>query len=219
MRKEVLNWAKEKNNGNKWNIWKVILIIMVIYSIIMGIAIGTSDNTVTIERTDDGIYFNAETDSPLVSIMEIALLPVSIGFIAYVVAIIKENEYQIEMIFSKYKNFFKILLSNILVSIYVFLWTLLLIVPGIIKALSYFLVNYTLADSDYDNLSVTERLDLSKRLMEGHKMELFLLYVHYFIMSILAVFTLGIYYIWLVPEATLAFGKFATNLLEEDKKN
>lgn len=58
---------------------------------------------------------------------------------------------------------------------FVFLWSLLLFVPGIIKTLSYAMTNYILVDKP--ELSANEAINLSKDMMYGHKFDLFYLYL------------------------------------------
>ena len=54
--------------------------------------------------------------------------------------------------------------------------------------------------------------------MDGHKSDYFVLGLHYVFHMILGIFTLGIYWIWVIPEMNLAFAKYATDLLEDYKK-
>ena len=79
----------------------------------------------------------------------------------------------------------------------IFLWTLLFIIPGIIKAYSYAMVPYILAENP--NLSTKEALDLSKKMMYGNKGRLFCLQISFIGWMILCALTLGIGYIFLAP--------------------
>lgn len=81
--------------------------------------------------------------------------------------------------------------------LYVFLFTLLLIIPGIIKSLSYALVPYILEDNPA--LTSTETLRLSADMMRGHKGRLFGLYLSFIGWWFLCLFTLGIGYFFLQP--------------------
>ena len=79
----------------------------------------------------------------------------------------------------------------------VFLWSLLFIIPGIIAAIRYsqaFLIKL-----DDPDLSATECIDKSKEMMNGHKMDYFLLILSFIVWFILGVFTCGILYLWLIP--------------------
>lgn len=97
--------------------------------------------------------------------------------------------------------------------LYIFLWTLLLIIPGIVKAYSYGMTDYILADNPdmKDNAAIEE----SMRMMSGRKMKLFLLDLSFIGWVILAcLFTLGIGLIWVeayVQSAHAAFYEDAKN--------
>ena len=84
-----------------------------------------------------------------------------------------------------------------LMGIYMFLWMLLLVVPGIIKAIAYSLTPYIL--KDYPELSVNQAINLSVKMMKGHKMRYFLLTLSFIGWGLLGILTLGIGYIWLTP--------------------
>lgn len=85
-------------------------------------------------------------------------------------------------------------------------WTLFLIIPGIYKSYSYTLVTYILADND--DLSYKEALSKSEELMEGFKMDWFIMDLSFLLWDILALFTFGIPYIWLTPYKRTAYAKF-----------
>ncbi len=91
----------------------------------------------------------------------------------------------------------RVLITLLLMNIYIFLWSLLLIVPGIIKSFSYALTPYILLEHpELENNAAIER---SMAMMEGHKMRLFLLYLSFIGWGILATLTFGIGFFWLLP--------------------
>ena len=77
------------------------------------------------------------------------------------------------------------------------LWLLLLIVPGIVKYLSYSMQFFLLAE--YPQLGARRSLALSKRLTEGYKWELFVTYLSFFGWAVLSVFTCGLALIYVLP--------------------
>lgn len=98
------------------------------------------------------------------------------------------------------------LLGMLLMAIFTFLWTLLFIIPGVIKSFAYFLTPYILVDNP--ELSANEAINLSQKMMKGHKFDLFWLELSFIGWLILGILTLGIGYIWLMPymmTATAAF--------------
>lgn len=76
-------------------------------------------------------------------------------------------------LFDPFGLFFKFLLLNILMNIYIFLWSLLLFIPGIIASYRYSMAVYILLDNP--EYSVSECIRLSKEMMNGNKLELFVL--------------------------------------------
>lgn len=70
-------------------------------------------------------------------------------------------------------SYMKTVKTMLVMNIYIFLWTLLLIVPGIIKSYEYKMVPYLLADNP--NMSTKEALELSSRMTNGNKMDMFIL--------------------------------------------
>lgn len=92
-------------------------------------------------------------------------------------------------------------IAYVLVSLFTFLWTLLLIVPGIIKALSYSQTYYILADAQANDveMSAREAIKTSQMIMKGHKWEFFCLQLSFLGWMILAGLTFGIGWLWLGP--------------------
>ena len=74
--------------------------------------------------------------------------------------------------------------------IFIFLWTLLLIVPGIVKSYEYRMVPYILAENP--DLSREEAFALSKRMMDGDKMNAFILDLSFIGWAILTILTFGL---------------------------
>jgi uncharacterized membrane protein len=102
-------------------------------------------------------------------------------------------------------NFFgKALWLAVITYIFTCLWTILLVVPGIIKAISYSLAPYILADNT--ELTAREALSASKELTKGHKGELFVLELSFIPWFLLVGVTCGIAAIYVGPyvQATIA---------------
>ena len=73
--------------------------------------------------------------------------------------------------FSGFDDFWSAFKVTFLVGLFTFLWSLLFIVPGIIKACSY--SQATLIVAENKGMSALKAINLSKAMMEGHKMDLF----------------------------------------------
>ena len=84
-----------------------------------------------------------------------------------------------------------------LMSIYVFLWSLLLLIPGIIKAYSYCFAPFISMDNE--NLTAEECIQLSMKMTQGYKMKLFLLDLSFIGWYFLSIITLGVGLLWVIP--------------------
>lgn len=93
---------------------------------------------------------------------------------------------------------------TILVAVFTYLWSLLLVIPGIIKSLSYSMSFYVLAENP--DMTAREALNESKRLMQGHKWELFVLELSFIGWILLSMVLFFIPLIYVIPymQATLA---------------
>ena len=98
-------------------------------------------------------------------------------------------------------------------AILVWLWSLLLVIPGVIKSLSYAMTFYVLKDNP--DLSVNQAIDLSKDMMYGHKYDLFYLYLSFAGWFILCLLTLGIGFFWLIPYIETAQASFYEDVKAE----
>jgi len=117
----------------------------------------------------------------------------------------KENP-DLGIIFDGFNHYKNATVAYILMIIYICLWTLLLIIPGIIASLSYSQVFYILSENP--ELSGSEALRKSKDMMNGHKLKFFTLGLRFFGWGILSILTLGIGFIWLFPYMTTSSALF-----------
>jgi uncharacterized membrane protein len=143
----------------------------------------------------------------------ILLFPIDVGLFAcfYDVACKKAPSYgRLFVGYTSAGYFFKVLVTQILAGIYVLLWSLLLIVPGILKLFSYSLTYLILVD--YPECSPNEAITRSKKMMYGHRLELFRLFLSFIGWWLLCFVTFGIATIWVVPYWMTAIGKFYENL-------
>lgn len=95
---------------------------------------------------------------------------------------------------SQYKEAF---LANLLVIVYIALWSILLVIPGIVAAYSYSMTFFIMQENP--GMSATEAIKASKQLMRGHKLELFWLELSFLGWAILSMLTFGIGYFFLNP--------------------
>ena len=109
-------------------------------------------------------------------------------------------------LFSRMKNMLPAFCTTFLTGLFVALWSILLMVPGIVKACAYSQAMYILADDP--SIGAMEAIRRSKAMMQGHKMEYFKLVLSFFGWAILGTFTLGILYIWLTPYMSATFANY-----------
>ena len=142
--------------------------------------------------------------------------PFALGFTILFMNRIREKEVSLKNIFEGFKSFPKSFLLLLLQFIFVFLWSLLLIVPGIIKALSYSMCFYILNDNP--GMKPIDAINKSKVMMKGYKGKLFLLGLSFIGWYLLGILTLGIGYFWLTPYVGLSMANMYENLKQNQEK-
>ncbi len=127
------------------------------------------------------------------------VVPLQFGYVYAMNSLLTAGEGRIvsNMFGIAFKRYLHKLWAMILRAIYIFLWSLLLLIPGIIKSLSYAMTVYIV--EDYPELSANQAIDLSREMMKDRKFDLFYLYLSFAGWFILCIFTLGIGYLWLQP--------------------
>ncbi len=99
--------------------------------------------------------------------------------------------------FTGFDDFWSAFKVTFLVGLYTFLWSLLFVIPGIIKAFSYSMSMYILAENK--GKSANECIKESMEMTNGHKMELFVLELSFIGWAFVGAITFGIAYIWIIP--------------------
>lgn len=130
---------------------------------------------------------------------------------------VTDKSYEFGQVFSKFKNWKQILITYWHRMIMLVLYTLLLIIPGLIKGFAYALVPYILADDN--EMTSTEILKLSEKMMDGHKMDLFVLSLSFIGWHFLAIFTFGLLELWIIPYQRTAITKFLNDIKENYNSN
>lgn len=91
-------------------------------------------------------------------------------------------------------------------SLYTTLWTLLFIIPGVIARLSYAMTPFILEENP--DMTASEAIRASKELMQGHKMDLFVLELSFLGWALLAVLTFNLGFLVLNPYLNAAYAVF-----------
>ena len=146
----------------------------------------------------------------LQGVFSLLLLPLAWGYITFFLRIIRDENLDYGHMFDGFNQYFRIFLAELLRGIYILLWALLLIIPGLIKEYSYAMTEFILKDNP--EMSGEEAICESMRLMQGHKMQLFLLDLSMIGWLILSILTLGIGLLFLMPYNYTAHAHFYEDL-------
>lgn len=134
----------------------------------------------------------ALTSTVIVGIILIG--PLLFGLSSYMLKLTRKQKYETMDLLDGFKKCFESsLVANILTSIFTFLWTLLFIIPGIVKSISYAMVPYILVDDP--TLDAQKAIKKSEEMMMGHKMEYFKMILGFLGWIILSILTFGILYL------------------------
>ena len=131
---------------------------------------------------------------------------VQLGYAKFNLALIDHKDAQVSDLFSQFHRFGDGFLLSLLTAIFVTLWTLLLIIPGIIAGYSYAMAPYILYE--HPGLRPMDAIKASKELMRGNKWRLFCLELSFFGWALLSALTLGIGTFWLRPYEEAAQASF-----------
>jgi uncharacterized membrane protein len=119
------------------------------------------------------------------------------GMIIIFLRSVREKRLELGDLFSGFRNYGAVLATLLLQLTYTILWSLLLIVPGIVKSYSYAMTPYLL--HDHPELGAEALICKSMEMMKGHKMKLFLLDLSFIGWGLLCILTLCIGFLWLTP--------------------
>ena len=137
---------------------------------------------------------------------------ISVGFTIYSYNVVKKDDPTYANLFDGFAIFGKVLWLGILEFIFTFLWTLLLIVPGIVAAYRYRQALYIMLDNP--DMSALECISASKRMMDGHKGELFVMDLSFLGWYILCI--VPFVGIWVQPYAAISYATYYVALRDID---
>ena len=145
-------------------------------------------------------------------------LPVAYGFTILMFSVIKgAKDIDLGILFEGFKDYSRIMGTVVLVFIYTFLWSLLLIIPGIIKHYSYAMTPYILKEEP--EMKNNAAIEKSMVMMDGNKMKLFMLDLSFIGWAILCLFTFGIGFFFLQPYVQVAHAAFYEDLKAQQGGN
>lgn len=143
----------------------------------------------------------------------IFISPIILGFTRLALGMTHGKKVELRILLESFNDIGKALLLNILIYVFTFLWSLLLIVPGIIKALSYSMSFYIMAENP--DMTALESLNESKRIMEGHKWEFFVLLLSFILWDLLGVITAGLAYIYVAPYKSVTIADYYNSIKDK----
>lgn len=208
---------KRKARGQLKGKWGTALLLCLINAIIIGIIGGILGRLLPGYRDIATLIANGGNPTGslghnyLTSITSnILVAPLTLGLISCFMKLIRDEPFRIEGLFDGFKNLASAIILKLLMLIFTCLWTLLLIVPGIIAGYRYSMAFYILNDNP--EMGAMDAIKTSKEMMKGYKWKLFCLQLSFIGWSLLSIFTLFIGLLWLIPYIQASIANFYQNL-------
>ena len=139
--------------------------------------------------------------------------PISAGLAAVFLKIRREGtkaDFETLLWCTKENRFLSTLLLGLMETIFLSLWFCLFVIPCIVKSYSYAMTNYILIDNP--NMTANEAITESRKMMNGHKFDLFILDLSFIGWYILSSFTFGILLLYVQPYHLAARAEFYENI-------
>lgn len=139
---------------------------------------------------------------------------VTLGYAKFNLNLVDKQPATFAQLFSEFHRFGAAFFMQLLRSAYIFLWSLLFVIPGIYAAYGYAMAPYILLENP--EMTANEAITKSKELMNGNRWRLFCLEISFIGWALLAAFfTLGIGGLWLRPYMETSFAAFYREIKAE----
>jgi uncharacterized membrane protein len=132
--------------------------------------------------------------------------PFEFGLSTFALSISRNKKADLDQLFTGFKKFGRNFVAYLLIVVFTLLWSLLLIIPGIIAMLSMSQTFFILADDE--KILASDAIKKSKKMMYGHKWQCLCLGARFIGWGLLSILTLGIGFLWLVPYIQVTMAKF-----------
>lgn len=206
--KDFRSWARENLRGH-WGPAVAVGFVATLLTGGSGLTVQISD----LEETFSGFNLSELLSNEIVTMLLTVSVIVSLitfviggvvrfGQCSFHLNLINHREARFSDLFSQFYRIWDGIRMQIVMGFFVFLWSLLLFIPGIIASYRYAMVPYLMAE--FPDLKVMEAMRESKRLMAGNKGRLFCLQLSFIGWALLSALTLGIGTLWLTPYSTAA---------------
>lgn len=136
--------------------------------------------------------------------------PMTLGVVTVYTNLIRGEKAEVGQLFDGFKNFVNAFVLYLVNNIFIALWSLLLIVPGIIKTYAYSMSFYILRDNP--EMTQAEARKASIEMMQGNKWRLFCLELSFIGWILLSILTFGILMFWVAPYMQTAIAAFYEDL-------
>ena len=140
---------------------------------------------------------------------------IQVGYCRYLLNIESNQPAGIRDLFSYFHIFGKTFVLNLLRGIYVALWSMLFVFPGIVAAYRYAMAPFILAENP--GMTANEAITASKERMRGRKFDLFVLDLSFIGWNLLSLLTLGLLNLWVTPYRNCAYTAFYRQMVSETK--
>ena len=201
---ELRAQARERLEG-KWGTFVLMTFLMLVIQTILQIPgyIGSLLEILSPENVLASLSF-----SNISNILSLLALPLSWGLTVSLLRNHREESVDLENLFDGFRGgrYTRVFCAIFLVNLFTFLWALLLIIPGIMKAFSYALTPYIVMDEP--ELTARQAITRSCEIMQGRRWKLFCLYLSFIGWGILCILTFGIGILWLVPYMNASVAAF-----------
>lgn len=206
--KELRAAARNELSG----FWTMPVLATLVYFLFASVCGVPRVLTAALPHSSAAIAFSGT--SMLLSIF--VLIPLAYGFTLCFLQFIRgSKEDTVERMFDGFKTYGRAIGVQLLMGILIMLWAVLLIIPGIIKSFSYAMTIYI--SKDHPELSANECIERSMDMMNGHKWDLFVLYLSFIGWFILCLFTMGIGFLWLIPYIQVSVAEFYEDLKAQEE--
>lgn len=207
-RKELKEQAKA---ALKRNYWKAVLITALVLSLVGGVGTAATGGTMVAGSGSNGslgtfIFGFLQEYAPnlltviiivAVLVMLVALAvtillidPIEVGYASFRMNALRGKGNVGDLGCGFDVSYKRNVVTILTMAVCTFLWSLLLVVPGIIKALEYSMIPYLLVD--HPEMTRQEAFAASKAMMKGNKWKAFVLSLSFILWSLLGALTLGI---------------------------
>jgi len=189
--REIKDIAKK----NLVEYWGLAVVALLMYSVLLGIGVNFAFSF------SNGFKVSSNSSS---SIIAVFLAPVTIGYLSVHYNIFKNDNPDFSDLFKGFRDdYFTKVIVLFVKQLFTVLWFFVFIIPGFIKAFSYSMTEYIIQD-DYFKEDGINAITLSRKMMDGHKMELLGLLLSFFGWFILTALTAGVLWLYVGPYVTQA---------------